>query len=91
MQVRTYNGRHFLADGYHRAVGLLRMGIHLVPVMWREVAAYEDLGALGHLPVDALLGNNPPLLPDYLDSAVSRETEIPDLPRQLFVQLIDLS
>jgi hypothetical protein len=91
MQVRTYNGRHFLADGYHRAVGLLRMGIHLVPVMWREVAAYEDLGALGHLPVDVLLGSNPPLIPDYLDSTVSRETEVPDLPRQLFVQLIDIS
>ncbi len=91
MQVQTYKGRHYLSDGYHRAIGLLRHGISSVPVLYRHIEAFEDLGAIGHLPIDVITGSKPPRLGDYLDDAVSVEGHTPETPRRLLIHATELS
>jgi hypothetical protein len=91
MQVQTYKGRHYLTDGYHRALGLLRHGMTTVPVLYRQIEALEDLGAFGHLPIDAITGAKPPLIGDYLDDAVSVEGHVPESPKRLLIHATELS
>jgi hypothetical protein len=72
MNVAVYQGRVFLCDGYHRALGLLRRGLYRVPVMVRDCIGFEDMGfPQGMLPQDAYLGERPPRLPDYLNDEVA--------------------
>jgi hypothetical protein len=72
MNVAVYQGRVFLCDGYHRALGLLQRGLYRVPVMVRDCIGFEDMGfPQGMLPQDAYLGDRPPRLPDYLDDDVA--------------------
>jgi hypothetical protein len=72
MNVAVYQGRAFLCDGYHRALGLLRRGVYRVPVMVRDCIGFEDMGfPQGMLPQDVYLGDRPPRLPDYLNDDVA--------------------
>jgi hypothetical protein len=51
----------------------------------------EDLGAIGHLPIDAITGDKPPRLGDYLDDTVSVEAHVPETPRRLLIHATELS
>ena len=76
VQVASYKGHWHLRDGYHRAYGLLRLGVTHAPAFVRSLDAFSDLSVPpGHLPQEAFLGDRPPLLPDYLDETVSASIE----------------
>ncbi|MGO9874209.1 MAG: hypothetical protein ACLPVY_10450 [Acidimicrobiia bacterium] len=94
MQVARFQGRCILRDGYHRAVELLSRNVSQVPVLYREVA---DIDALfppaqrpGMLPESAWLGEQPPLLGDYLDPQVSALLDVPKPAKALIVQVAEL-
>lgn len=49
MHVVRYNGRHYLLNGFNRAVGLRRRGVTHAPCVLRDVATAEAAGILpGH-------------------------------------------
>lgn len=92
MQVVSQNGRYFLRDGNHRAVGLLKKGIKTVPVLTRDYASWEDMGIpQGLLPQGAYTGQRPPLLPDYLDDTVSAQVELPASQKIITIQGTELN
>jgi hypothetical protein len=41
IQVARYQGRSFLRDGYHRAVGLLRAGVSQVPAVVIDAPTFQ--------------------------------------------------
>jgi hypothetical protein len=92
MQVVRRNGRHILRDGYHRAVWLLRRGITVVPAFVRDLTAFEDLvpDPRTVLPQDSYCGARPPVLPDYLDDAVSSAVQAPDPRKIIIIQALEL-
>jgi hypothetical protein len=77
MQVGRFQGRYYLRDGYHRALGFLLQGITRVPVFVRDVPVAENLAPAGMLPEQSYLGTRPPQLRDYFDDAVSRDVTLP--------------
>ena len=79
MQVACLRGRHFLRDGYHRALGLLDSGITIAPAFVRDITAFEEMFPDPRmlLPQDAYLGGRPPVLPDMLDETVSASVQVP--------------
>ena len=92
LQVAEYQGRHYLRDGYHRAYGLLRHGVRRVPAFVRRVASFEQLGIPpGMLPHDAVFGERPPMLQDFLDDAVSGACMRPAHVKALVVTALELS
>ena len=93
LQVARFQGRLILRDGYHRAVGLLQRGIHVVPAFTRDFGLHDDLGlpAVGMLPQGAYLGPRPPLLPDYLDDTVSTSVQVPAVQKVAMIQGIEIS
>jgi hypothetical protein len=93
LQVARYNGRYFLRDGYHRAFGLLSLGITKVPAFVRELTAFEELMADPRvmLPQDAYRGPRPPVLPDYLDDTVSTTVRQPAIHRMVVIQALELT
>jgi len=77
LQVASLRGRYFLRDGYHRAFGLLAIGVRWAPCMVREFARIEDLTLPpGLLPQDAYLGDKPPFLSDYANDEVAAPVEV---------------
>jgi hypothetical protein len=72
-------GRYLLRDGYHRAYGLLRRGIAVVPAFVREFAPHENPGLDNPnlLSSAVYFGERPPLLPDYADDTVAAATQLP--------------
>ena len=77
MQVVSLNGRQYLRDGYHRAVGLLRKGIDQVPVALIETSDPADLGLRpGFFSLEKIAGDVPPLLTDFLDGELAIPTEL---------------
>ena len=86
VQVVKYRDRLVLRDGYHRSLGLLSRGIHLVPVFYKEFGPYDELGLpQGMLPQAAYLGEKPPVLPDYLANDVSAEVALPATQRMIII------
>lgn len=79
VQVVELDGRPVLRDGYHRAVELLRYGIHEVPALMRTMASSEEVlpPVPGILPTAAWRGERPPTLSDFLDDAVSLDMRLP--------------
>jgi len=80
LQVVSLQGRHVLRDGYHRVVGLLRAGITHVPVALISGVEVADLGiAQGgfFFSPDLVLGQQPPLVADFVDDGLSREGPAP--------------
>jgi hypothetical protein len=75
MQVVRYRDRWFLRDGYHRASRLLRSGISVVPCIYIEANAFEQVlaGVGAALPYEVLYGDRPPSLNDFWDDSVSSE------------------
>lgn len=92
VQVAGLNGRYFLLDGYHRAYGLLAVGIRFVPAFIKDFGSFEELKLPhGVLPQAAYLGERPPLLGDYLDDRVAADTMIPITQKVIVVQALEIS
>ena len=74
LQVARYKGRCFIRDGYHRAVGLLRAKIPIVPCIFIEARSFEELSCPpGSLTYEVLYGERPPTIADFLDDGVSAD------------------
>jgi hypothetical protein len=92
LQVVRFQGRLFLRDGYHRAVGFLQRHINIVPVFTRDFGSLESLGLpAGMLPQGAYFGDRPPCLPDYLDDAVSVQVQLPAFQKMLVIQGLEVT
>jgi hypothetical protein len=62
------NGRCFLHNGYHRAVGLRAMGATHIPCLFRDVANYEQAGVKtdgSTFPPSVFEAGNPPTLAHF--------------------------
>jgi hypothetical protein len=93
LQVGRHRGRHYLRDGYHRAYGLLRRGITVVPAFVRDITAFEELvpDPRMMLPQDSYQGQRPPLLVDYLDDEVCASVRVPAMHKMIVIQGLELS
>jgi len=90
LQVVRFRDRYVLHDGYHRSLGFLSRGIHVVPVFYKELGPYEELGVQGRiLPQEAFLGTRPPVIPDYLAEDVSAEVALPATRRMVVISGIE--
>jgi hypothetical protein len=87
MQVALAGDRAVLRDGYHRAVALLARGITRVPALVRRADVVDG----AELPANVLLGDRPPLLPDYLNDAVAADVELPATQKVIVIQAIELT
>lgn len=78
VQVARYHGRCFLRDGYHRAAGLLRVGISQVPAVLIDAPSYQYItptpGLFDH---EIAFSDRPPMLADFWDDAVSANASQP--------------
>ena len=72
--VVRYGDRYFIRDGYHRAVGLLREHIDVVPCILVDAKSFDEV-VMGQpqafLPYEVLFGDRPPRLTDFWDDDVS--------------------
>ncbi len=92
LQVAQFQGRLYLRDGYHRAVGFLQRGISVVPAFTRAFGPLESLGLPpGMLPQGAYFGDRPPCLPDYLDDSVSVPVQLPASQKMLVIQGLEVT
>jgi len=89
VQVARFQGRYVLRDGYHRALGLLASGISEIPAFVRDFDGIEQMVPPGMLPQSAWLGPNPPILPDYFDSAVAATVALPAVQKVAMVQAVE--
>ncbi len=72
LQVAEYRGRYFLRDGYHRAVGLLRRGITVIPCVFVFPRSLQELTPNnGLFAEDVLFDERPPAVADFLDASVT--------------------
>jgi hypothetical protein len=71
MNVVTFNGRHMLNNGYHRAVALARAGHERIPVILIEAPALEltPTARNGMFNAQIVFGPRPPRVEDFLTSA----------------------
>jgi hypothetical protein len=92
LRVAQYQGRYILVDGYHRAHGLLRRGMSVVPAFVTEVQSFEALGlpAVGMLPQEAFLGDRPPFLSDYLSDEVAADITVPAMQKTIAIVGLEL-
>lgn len=79
LSVAQYQGRFYLQNGYHRAAGLLRLGINVVPAVMVNLQSYDELvvpgsGLFGH---GVASGAVPPMVRDFWDDTVAIETSHP--------------
>jgi hypothetical protein len=81
LQVVHYKGRYFIRDGYHRAVGLLREGINMVPCILIDAQNFHEQVVLSRpqefLPYELLFGDRPPRLTDFWDDDVADAVQRP--------------
>ncbi len=92
LQVAFYRDRYLLRDGYHRAFGFLKSGVTRVPAFVKEFTTFDELALpAGMLPLDAFLGDRPPLLPDYLNDEVSAEIAMPATQKVVLIQGLELN
>lgn len=91
VQVVSLQGRFLLRDGYHRAYGLLRRGIFLVPAFVRDFGLRELGLPAGMLPQSAYLGERPPGLTDYLDDSVSIDVTLPATQKMIVIHAVELT
>jgi hypothetical protein len=74
VQVARYQGRSFLRDGYHRAVGLLRAGVTQVPAVVIDAPSYQYIAsAPGLFDHEVAFGEHAPKLSDFWDDTVSAD------------------
>jgi hypothetical protein len=91
LAVMHHAGRHYLADGYHRAVSFLRRGITHVPAMTRTLSDGEPFPVpSGMLSPAAYLGDRPPQLADFLKDDVSLAVDLPVFRKIILIQAIEV-
>lgn len=91
LQVAAYQSRLFLRDGYHRAIGLLTVGVGMVPAFVREFTSIQELVPPGMLPQEAFMGDRPPVLADYADGMVAATVQLPASQKMVVIQGLELS
>jgi hypothetical protein len=91
VKVVVFQGRYILTNGYHRAHGLVGIGISLAPVFLKSVGAIEEFAPPGMLPQGAYLGDRPPVLADYHDTVVACPIQLPAAQKMIVIQGIELS
>lgn len=78
VQVARYQGRCFLRDGYHRAVGLLRAGITHVPAVVIDAPTFQYIvptpGLFDH---EVAFSDHAPMLTAFWDDSVSAKARQP--------------
>ena len=80
LQAVRYRGRTFIRDGYHRAAGLLRLGIRRVPCIFIEATSFEQVGSImlpGAFTYEALYSGRAPYLSDFWDDRVAANVSQP--------------
>lgn len=78
LQVAKYNDRFFLRDGYHRAAGLIRAGVTVVPCVFIEARSYEEVTPSPHLfSYETMFSDRPPRLVDFWDAEVADDVSRP--------------
>jgi hypothetical protein len=76
LQVVRYRDRCFVRDGYHRATGLVRRGVRIVPCIFIEARNFAELGCpAGSLTDEIMYGERPPRLVDFWDNATACEVQ----------------
>ena len=87
LQVAHYQGRYFLVDGYHRAAGLLRSGITVVPSILFDADSFEQvLPTAGLFSYETVFGERPPRLVDFWDATVSDDVSRPSVRKVIRVR-----
>lgn len=73
LQVAHYKDRYFIRDGYHRAAGLLREHIDIVPCILIEARNFDEVTGppQGFLSFEILFGDHPPRLADFWDDEIA--------------------
>jgi hypothetical protein len=72
---RGYQGRSFLRDGYHRAVGLLRAGISQVPAIVFDAPSFQYISPTPALfDHEVAFSDRAPELADFWDDSVSADS-----------------
>jgi hypothetical protein len=69
VRVARYQGRCYIQNGVHRAVGLAMMGLTHIPCLVRDVAAPSDTGVVENatFSLSALESDNPPTLAHFIE------------------------
>ena len=65
VQVLKFEGRYYLANGYHRAFSLGRAGAKYLPCIVQEVKSLDELAL--SIPIERLQSDNPPTLQHFLN------------------------
>jgi hypothetical protein len=90
VQVASAGGRYFLCDGYERCLGLTARGVRYVPALVKDDLPLAELVPPGMLPFEVLLGDRPPLLPDYWDAEVACSVQLPAARKIVVIRASDL-
>lgn len=69
--VVRFNGRYYLHNGFHRAVGARLAGATMIPCIVRDVATFEEVGG-STFPQTVLEGANPPTVGHYAQGRAHR-------------------
>jgi hypothetical protein len=91
VQVASTHGRYFLLDGYERCLGLVQRGVRYVPALVKDDMPLAELIPAGMLPPEALIGDRPPVLPDYWDAGVSCAVRLPVARKIVVIRASELS
>jgi hypothetical protein len=76
VHVGELQGRHYLLNGYHRVVGLLKRGMASVPCLVLHLNNWDDLGiGAGYFSESILLGADPPTVGHFVHSAYGLEVK----------------
>lgn len=87
LQVAHYNGRYFLRDGYHRAAGLIRAGITVVPCIFIDARSFEEVNpGQGMFTYETMFGPRPPRLIDFWDDEVASDIKQPAIRKVIRVR-----
>jgi hypothetical protein len=89
MQVARYRDRYVMRDGYHRAVGLMQRGIVQVPAFVWDNAVVEVPMPPNMLAQQAVMGDRPPFLRDYLNDHVALVVGFPAMRKAIFIHAIE--
>jgi hypothetical protein len=87
VQIARYQGRYFLRDGYHRAVGLLHAGTTHVPAVVIDAPTFQYIvptsGLFDH---EVAFSDHAPALTDFWDDSVSADARQPAVRTVLRIQ-----
>jgi hypothetical protein len=81
MMVREFEGRHILANGYHRAWLLRSRGVTMVPVVIQKSATRQEAVPPGMIHPDIIFGTHPPVVDDFLSDEMSMSVTVRSMMR----------